>query len=251
MDAAQNHRGLHCLQITDLSVIRGGNSILEHVSLHIHCGGLTAVIGRNGAGKSTLLRAILGELPHTGCIEFSGHDGKKVPQLRMGYVPQALTLDPGSPATVYDMVLSLTSRWPAFLPRRRRDRERIYTHLARFNAAGLLDRPLGGLSGGELQRVLLAAATLPRPDVLILDEPVSGVDQAGLSLFYDLLGRLKLTDDMVILLVSHDLDYVRRCADQVILLDRTLEMAGPPDRVFASEAFARCFGREKGEFPYA
>ncbi|MCI9413665.1 MAG: metal ABC transporter ATP-binding protein [Clostridiales bacterium] len=246
MDTHETHRGLHCLQIADLSVVRGGSSILEHVNLHIHCGGLTAVIGRNGAGKSTLLRAILGELPYTGRIEFSGHDGKKVPRLRIGYVPQTLSIDAGAPATVYDMMLSLTSRWPVFLPRRKKDRERLSAHLARFNAAPLLDRQLGGLSGGELQRVLLAAATLPRPDLLILDEPVSGVDQAGLDLFYDLLNRLKVTDDMVILLVSHDLDYVRRCADQVILLDKTVEMAGPPDRVFTSEAFARSFGQEKG-----
>lgn len=246
MENDKNHVGLHCLKVRNLSVKRGGTAILENVNLHIHCGGITAVIGRNGAGKSTLLKAILKEIPSEGEVEFSGHDGKKVPSLRIGYVPQSLALDPGSPATVLDMAQSLTSRWPAFLPPRKKDRERLKTHFVRFNADGLLDKQLGRLSGGELQRVLLGIATLPKPDLLILDEPVSGVDQAGLLLFYDLLDQLKVTDDMVILLVSHDLPYVRRCADQAILLDKTVEAAGTPEEVFRSAAFARAFGKEKG-----
>lgn len=114
------HLGLHCLKIRHLGVTQGGTAILEDVNLHIHCGGITAVIGRNGAGKSTLLKAILKEIPSTGTVEFSGHDGRSIPRLRIGYVPQSLALDPGSPATVLDMAQSLTSRWPPFcLPGRR------------------------------------------------------------------------------------------------------------------------------------
>ena len=247
MENDKSHVGLHCLKIRNLSVKRGGTVILENVNLHIHCGGITAVIGRNGAGKSTLLKAILKEIPSEGEVEFSGHDGKKSPVPAHRLRPPK----PGSgsrfPATVLDMSQSLTSRWPAFLPPRKKDRERLRTHFARFNADGLLDKQLGRLSGGELQRVLLGVATLPKPDLLILDEPVSGVDQAGLLLFYDLLDQLKVTDDMVILLVSHDLPYVRRCADQAILLDKTVEAAGTPEEVFRSAAFARAFGKEKGE----
>lgn len=234
--------GLHCLKINHISVRVGDHVLLEDVNLHAHCGELTAIVGRNGAGKSTLLKAILGELPHTGSVEFSGHSGRAMTMKpRIGYVPQTLNVDPGSPATVYDMALAFTSSWPAFLPQRRRERDKLAAHFARFDAAGLLDKPLGRLSGGELQRVLLAVATTPHPDLLILDEPVSGVDDAGLRRFYDMLETLKREDDMVILLVSHDLPYVRQKADRVVLLDKTVEVSGTPAYVFATDAFRKTF----------
>lgn len=233
--------GLHCLKIQHITVTAGDSVILKDVSLHAHCGELTAVIGRNGAGKSTLLKAILGEIPHSGNVVFSGHDGCPAGKLRIGYVPQYLSVDAGSPATVYDMLAGLTSKYPVFLPRRRGAVRRMKTHLAQFDAASLLDKKLGQLSGGELQRVLLAAATLPKPDLLILDEPVSGVDQAGLQLFYTVLDKLKASSDMVMLLVSHDLDYVRAHADHVLLLDSGAEAVGTPEEVFACDAFKRAF----------
>ena len=233
--------GLHCLKINHITVAAGGTVLLKDVSLHAHCGELTALIGRNGAGKSTLLKAILGEIPHTGSVEFSGHDGRPAGKLRIGYVPQTLGVDAGSPATVYDLIESLTSGYPVFLPRRKKAVERLRAHLARFNAASLMDKPVGRLSGGELQRVLLAAATLPAPGLLVLDEPVSGVGQAGLQLFYSILGQLKASCDMVMLLVSHDLAFVRGHADGVVLPDRSVESSGPREAVFASEAFRRAF----------
>ncbi len=234
--------GLHCLKIQHITVRAGDALLLDDVNLHAHCGELTAIIGRNGAGKSTLLKAILGELPHKGIVEFSGHSGSPVAgKPRIGYVPQSLNLDPGSPATVYDMALSFTSGWPAFLPRRRKETERLESHFSRFDAEGLLHKLVGRLSGGELQRVLLAVATLPHPDLLVLDEPVSGVDSEGLGRFYDMLEQLRRTDDMVILLVSHDLEYVRRHADRVVLLDRSVRAIGTPEQVFSSAAFATAF----------
>lgn len=247
-----NNCGLHCLKVNHITVTAGDSVLLRDVSLHVHCGELTAIVGRNGAGKSTLLKAILGEVPHTGNVEFSGHDGHPTGKLRIGYVPQSLSVDRGSPATVYDMILSLTSEYPAFLPRRKKDADRIRRHLSSFNASVLMDKKLGELSGGELQRVLLAAATIPQPDLLILDEPVSGVDQAGLQLFYSLLERLKATSDMVMLLVSHDLEYVRNYADRVVLLDREVKAVGTPDEIFACDDFHRAFPsiapiQEKGE----
>ena len=180
--------GLHCLKIEHITVRAGDALLLEDVNLHAHCGELTAVIGRNGAGKSTLLKAILGEIPCEGRVTFSGHSGSPVSgRPRVGYVPQSLNLDPGSPATVYDLALAFTSGWPAFLPRRRKEEERLREHFARFDADALLDKLVGRLSGGELQRVLLAVATRPHPDLLILDEPVSGVDNEGLRRFYEML----------------------------------------------------------------
>ncbi len=239
--------GLHCLKVSGICVEAEGRELLHDVNLHSHCGQLTAVIGKNGAGKSTLLKVILGEIRYKGNIEFSGHNGTPVhgQKPKIGYVPQSLGVDRHSPATVYDVLLSLTSAYPVFFPKRRKITEKLEKHLARFHAETLLQQPIGKLSGGELQRVLLAAATVSGPDLLILDEPVSGVDQSGLAEFYELLEELK-KQDMVILLVSHDLSFVARHADRVLLLDKTVQAYGTPKEVFGSKAFADTFGAEEG-----
>ena len=236
-----DHCGLHCLKIEHITVRASGQALVEDVSLHAHCGEITAIIGRNGAGKSTLFKAILGEIPHEGEVVFTGHNGtpsKRRP--RIGYVPQSLNIDGGNPASVLDIAVAYTSRWPAFLPVPTRVRARLKKHFARFDAADLLDKQAGRLSGGEWQRVLLAIATHPHPDMLVLDEPVSGVDTAGLSKFYDLLEQLR-REDMVILIISHDLEFVRTHADRVVLLDGKVLAKGAPVDVFASEAFAAAF----------
>ena len=236
-----SHCGLHCLKIEHITVRASGQTLVEDVSLHAHCGEITALIGRNGAGKSTLFKAILGEIPHEGEVVFSGHNGtpsKRRPKI--GYVPQSLNIDSGNPASVLDIAVAYTSRWPAFLPVPGRIRARLKKHFARFDAADLLDKQAGRLSGGEWQRVLLAIATRPHPDMLVLDEPVSGVDTAGLSRFYELLEQLR-KEDMVILIISHDLSFVRAHADRVVLLDGRVLATGSPTDVFASEAFAAAF----------
>lgn len=236
-----SHCGLHCLKIQGITVRAGGQTLVEDVSLHAHCGEITALIGRNGAGKSTLFKAILGEIPHKGQVVFTGHNGTpSARKPKIGYVPQSLNVDRGSPATVLDMAVTYTSRWPVFLPIPRRLRRSIAEHFARFGAADLLDKPAGRLSGGEWQRVLLAIATRPHPDMLLLDEPVSGVDEAGLVQLYDLLETLR-GEDMVILIITHDLRFVRRQADRVILLDRKVLAGGSPIDVFGSDAFQTAF----------
>lgn len=243
-----SHCGLHCLKINNITVRAEGKSLVEDVSLHAHCGEITALIGRNGAGKSTLFKAILGELPHEGEVIFTGHNGTPTKgKPRIGYVPQSLNMDESSPATVLDLAVAYTTRWPAFLPVPRRLRRQLAEHFAQFDAADLLDKPAGRLSGGEWQRVLLAIATRPHPDMLMLDEPVSGVDEAGLTQFYALLDQLR-QQDMVILLISHDLSYVRSHADRVVLLDRVVLASGDPDRVFGSDAFEAAFpkGGDRG-----
>ncbi len=236
-----SHCGLHCLKIEHITVRASGQTLVEDVSLHAHCGEITALIGRNGAGKSTLFKAILGEIPHEGEVIFTGHNGTPSKQRpRIGYVPQTLNIDDGNPASVLDIAVAYTSRWPAFLPVPGRIRARLKKHFARFDAADLLDKQAGRLSGGEWQRVLLAIATYPHPDMLVLDEPVSGVDTAGLAKFYDLLEQLR-REDMVILIISHDLAFVRAHADRVVLLDGKVIAKGAPADVFASEAFASRF----------
>lgn len=234
-------KGACCLRVTDLGVSAEGRTILQGIDLHIHCGQIVALIGPNGAGKSTLFKAILGQQPHTGSIQFERSGGRRTRPL-VGYVPQSPAFDPGEPVSVLDLFAASISKWPVFLPIPRALRTRVEQCLSRVHGEGLIDQRLGSLSGGELQRVLLALAITPAPDLLVLDEPVSGIDQNGMKMFLDTVLRLRRTHHMAILLVSHDLKLVREYADHVVLLDKTVLCQGQPNAVFDSPAFERVFG---------
>lgn len=234
--------GLHCIKMRDIGVKVGREVIIEHVNLHIHCGRLTVIIGRNGAGKSTLIKAVLGEVRHSGTIEFRDMGNRSVQDLRIGYVPQHLNIEKNTPTSVYDMFASYISNIPVFFRKSRRLEQKIRDSLELFEAQDLVGKQLCDLSGGELQRVLLSIACEPVPNLLLLDEPVSGIDQNGMELFYHNLAMLKKNYDLAMVLVSHDLDFVARYADNVILLDRTVLKEGTPKQVFASAAFKEIFG---------
>lgn len=233
--------GLHCIKINHLGVVIGEQEILKDISLHIHCGSLNAVIGRNGAGKSTLIRAILGDVPHTGNIEFKDREDGQVQKLRIGYVPQSLNVEKQTPVSVYDMMAAYQSRCPVFLWKSRRAKARILESLDVFEAGYLLDKQVCNLSGGELQRVLLSMAVMDAPNLLLLDEPVSGIDQNGMDLFYRTIYQLKENYDLAVILISHDLDYVKQYADHVILLDQTVVKQGSVRKVFQSQEFLEAF----------
>ncbi|MBP3635940.1 MAG: metal ABC transporter ATP-binding protein [Clostridia bacterium] len=241
----EHHCSLCHIGLEDVSVQRGGQTLLHDVSMHIHCGQLTALIGQNGAGKTTLIRALLGELPHGGSIRHVDDHGRDIPHLRTGYVPQHLHFDKEMPVTVEDFMAAAFTRRPVWTGVSKKTRQAVRDALATVEAADLAQRPLGRCSGGELQRVLLALALHPAPDLLVLDEPVSGVDQNGLNMFLDTVLRLKETHHMAILLVSHDLNLVRSYADHVVLLDKTVLAQGPAERVFGTEAFDAVFGQGK------
>ena len=241
--------GFHCIRINQLGVSFGDQQILKDINLHVHCGSLNVIIGKNGAGKSTLIRAILDEIPHTGNIEFKNTKNGSMRRIRIGYVPQSLNIEKNTPLSVYDLIASYQYHYPVFLPKSKKLYGEIKEQLATFEASELIDRQVCNLSGGQLQRVLLSMAVMGRPDLLLLDEPVSGVDQNGMELFYNTMEYLKTHYDLAILLISHDLDYVARYADKVILLDSTILKAGTPKEVFHSPEFYRIFstGEEKGE----
>lgn len=232
--------GYCCTKIRNINVSFGNKKVLENVNIHIHCGKLNVIIGENGAGKSTLLKSILGEIKHTGTILFKDKEatGNKI---KIGYVPQRLDIE-NSPSTVYDVVCSYTSNLPAFLVKSKKKYNQIKEHLKEFGAAELIDQKINSLSGGQLQRVMLAIATLPYPDLLILDEPISGIDRNGREQFYKTISELKENHDLAIILVSHDFDYVKKYADKVILLDKTIIAKGKPEEVFASQEFIERFG---------
>ena len=239
--------GLHCIKVNHLGVRFGEQVVLEDINLHIHCGSMNAVIGKNGAGKSTLIRAMLNDIPHEGKIEFKDRENGRLKKLKIGYVPQTLNIEKNTPVSVYDLIASYQCRCPVFLKKSRRMEDKIRQALDVFEAGALMDRQVCNLSGGQLQRVLLAMAVMDEPNLLLLDEPVSGVDKNGMELFYRTMQYLKENFDLAIILISHDLDYVAKYADKVILLDKTILKEGSAKEVYESAAFQEIFG--VGELP--
>ena len=234
--------GTCCLKATDLGVSFGGEEVLRDVSFHLHCGEIVALIGPNGAGKSSLFRTILGQVPHTGTIEFQRAGGDKTRPL-IGYVPQSPSFDRGDPVSVFDFFSAAISRYPVFLPSPRSLRARVGACLARVHGESLLDRRMGALSGGELQRVLLAFALDPLPDLLLLDEPVSAVDRKGVGVFYDLVTSLRSEYHMPVILVSHDLGHVKKYASKAAFLqDGTVAMQNAVDKVLNNPQVREAFG---------
>lgn len=235
-----------CLRLTDVSVRIGQDVILSDVNLHVHCGEMVALIGPNGAGKSTLLKTVLGQQEHEGIIAFSvpGIRHRKPP--RIGYVPQSPSFDPGDPMSVGDLFACCMSRRPAFLGYSKAMKEKTLECLERVHGCELINKRVGTLSGGELQRVLLALALEPVPNILILDEPLSGVDAAGNLELMDMLDELRQVYDLSILMTTHDFSTVSRYANQVVLVDRTVLCQGDPQTVLASPEFKRIFHGKGG-----
>ena len=229
-----------CLRAEGLGVTAGDQVILHDVDFHLHCGEITALIGPNGAGKSTLFKTVLGQLPHTGTIDFQQAGGKHTRPL-IGYVPQSPSFDRGDPVSVLDLFSASIDHWPVFLPTPRRLRARVSECLSRVHAEALIDKRIGALSGGELQRVLLAMALEPVPHILILDEPLSGVDIEGEKQLLDMLDEVRTQYDLSILLSTHDFATLEEYADKVILLQSTVLEAGKPAHVLSSQAFRDVF----------
>ncbi|MBR1586523.1 MAG: metal ABC transporter ATP-binding protein [Clostridia bacterium] len=240
-DAASAGCDLCRIELEHVGVTAGADTLLSDISFHIHCGQLTALVGPNGAGKTTLIQAILGQRPHTGKIRHVDADGHNFPAPRIGYVPQQLPFDREMPLTVCDLMAAALCRRPVWTGVGKAMRRDVHKALEETQAASLIDRRLGALSGGELQRVLLAMALTPMPDLLVLDEPVSGVDQNGLSLFLQTVSSLRSTHHMAILMVSHDWDLVRKYADVVVLVQQSVLRVGTPQDVFSSPEFDRVF----------
>lgn len=233
--------GFHCIKIHDLGVTLQNQVILEKINLHIHCGSLNAIIGKNGAGKSTLIRAILDDIPHTGQIEFKDTKDGKMQKLKIGYVPQSINIEKNTPVSVYDLIASYKGKCPVFFPKIRKMYQKIKEALTIFEAEDLIDKQVCNLSGGELQRVLLSMAIMDKPNLLLLDEPVSGIDRNGMELFYKTMEYLKNHYDLAIILISHDLDYVAEYADHVVLLDTKILTQGSVKEVFGSPEFEQVF----------
>ncbi len=233
MDVAEKPAGDFALRLSNVSVSLGGREILSGVSFTPAVGRLNAIIGPNGAGKTTLFRAILGLVPYSGRIERGRtRDGRL---LRLGYVPQRLDFDRGIPLSVLDFLCCGLQRRPLWLGHRRKARRIAAESLERVGGRGWEGRALGKLSGGELQRVLLAAALAQEPDILLLDEPAAGVDVVGEELFCDLLGSLQRERAYTMLLISHDLSIVTQHAEYTVCLNQKVHCQGATVETLTAE----------------
>ena len=204
----------------------GRRSVLEGVDLAVHAGEIVTLVGLNGAGKSTLIRVLLGILkPSRGKVV-------RVPGLRIGYAPQYVHRDPILPMTVRRF---LTLGAPAV-------RGRLEALLAEVGAGGILDHPLAAISGGEMHRVLLARALLREPGLLVLDEPLAGVDVTSQSELYLLIAAIRDRYGCGVLLVSHNLHLVMAATDTVVCLNRHVCCTGHPHAVTRDPAFVSLFG---------
>lgn len=239
---AEQAAGGFVLKVQNVSVTLGDVQILTNVSFEAAPGQLNAIIGPNGAGKTTLLRAILGLVPYSGTIRI-GSNAQGRP-LRIAYVPQRLDFDHGMPMSVNDLLCSGVQRRPVWIGHARRARHTAEAALGRVGGAGWGRRRLGALSGGELQRVLLAFALTSEPDILLLDEPVSGVDIAGEQLFCDLLGALQREGRYTMLLVSHDLSIVTQHTQYVICLNQTVRCQGETVSTLTAENLQQLYNHD-------
>ncbi len=219
-------QALPLVEATGVCVRFGRRNVLDSVDLAIHPGEIVTLLGLNGAGKSTLIRVILGIVrPDRGHVT-------RAPDLRIGYSPQHLHRDPVLPMTVRRF-LTLGAR---------ADGEEVDAVLGEVGAGPILDHPLADISGGEMQRVLLARALLRKPDLLVLDEPLSGIDVASQSDLYRLIATIRDRRGCGVLMVSHDMHFVMAATDMVVCLNRHVCCTGRPQAVLRDPAFLSLFG---------
>jgi zinc transport system ATP-binding protein len=232
MAEAPIQAGQVLLEVVGVSARFGRHEVLNHVDLTLKAGRIVTLIGPNGSGKTTLVRVLLGLETATegSIIRRAG--------LRIGYMPQHMPLDPVLPLSA-GRFLALAGA---------DERAAISRSLAEVGAAGVIDSPFHGLSGGELQRVLLARALLRNPDLLVLDEPLRGVDVTGQVELYDLINRIRRTRGCGVLMVSHDLHLVMAATDEVVCLNHHVCCAGRPEAVTTHPEYLALFGPAADRF---
>lgn len=236
---AAAHLGAACgprIEFAGIDLTLGRTCILENVAFSVAAGSVHAIVGPNGGGKSSLIKTLLGQMPHQGQLTLHWPTEREV----IGYVPQALEFDRGLPMTVDDFMAALCQQRPAFLGLARRARPAIDAALARVGMLDKRNRRMGALSGGERQRVLLAQGLIPEPQLLVLDEPMSALDEAGIQVFEQLLTAWRQAGTTV-LWIEHDLEAVLRLADRVTGLNRQVLFDAPPAQALTPQRLLGLF----------
>lgn len=242
------------LRISDLTVELGGNPILKGVNANIERGAITALIGLNGSGKTTLLRTVLKEVPYKGTMQFfCGHDHRRQRPEYIGYVPQKLHIDARLPITVRDLMALALQKTPLFFgvsaSVEKTMREILALVFDQRDPRQILDSPVESISGGELQRVLMALAMHPKPELLLLDEPAAGIDFQKQTSFYELIAKFNRDYGVSVILVSHELSIVSRYAHHVLCLkDGVVQCQGAPKMILNGEMLHDIYGSDMGLF---
>lgn len=232
------HPALHFHNVT---VQLGEVEVLKNIHFDLAAGEFLAIVGPNGAGKSTLIKVALGLVkPKKGHAALFGQDAGLSSE-RIGYVPQLKTFDRSFPATALELVASgLRRSWPARI--RRPEHDRACGALKQVGAEKLTRRPLSKLSGGELQRVFLARALVRRPDIVLLDEPATGVDFIAEHDLYDLLEHYQTETGATVAMITHDLSAARYHASKVVVLNRKVHGFGLPEDVLCEPCLQEAYG---------
>jgi zinc transport system ATP-binding protein len=221
------------IKLKGISKSFAGNAVLSNIDLSIEPKQIITLIGPNGAGKTTLVKIVLGLIsPDSGELTRSA-------DLRIGYMPQRLHIDPTLPITL-----------ERFLQLAEDDRALCIRALGEVGMEKHLHSPLQSLSGGEMQRALLARAILRKPNFLVLDEPVQGVDVVGQEALYRLIGQLRDRLSCGVLMVSHDLHLVMSATDEVVCLNQHICCHGHPDHVSNNPAFIELFGQKTATYTH-
>jgi len=238
------------ITVTELTVMLEGHTIIDNISFTVPAGETSAIIGPNGAGKSVLLKTMLGLIPaNHGTVSILETENTSLAQIapRLSYIPQSLKIDPAFPLTIAGLFSLKSSRFIGTTPA---ERERMSELLALVGMKGREHLRLATLSGGQLQRVLLAYSLVSEPELLILDEPAAGVDSHGQESLYALLERIQSERQLSLLLVSHELDIVMRYATHVLCLNQRLLCAGIPSDVLTGEMLTEMYGNPVRHFDH-
>ena len=220
---------------------------ITDINLLVERGELITIIGPNGAGKTTLLETINGLLPSEGLVEVFGlsvrEHGREL-RRRIGYVPQDFMVEAGTPFLVKDVVaMGRVGRIGPLRPIREGDWEIVWAVMEELGIADLADRPIGKLSGGQQQKVMIARALAKEPELLLLDEPFSSLDARSRMVVCEILDGLREERGVTVLVVTHDLSAIPEGCERIVLLNEgRITADGPPDQVFTSEAFLRAYG---------
>jgi zinc transport system ATP-binding protein len=239
------------LQVDNLCVKADNRHLIENITFSVEEGKIIAIIGPNGAGKTTLIKAILGLIPYeTGTVSLFGRPFKNNhSDIKVGYVPQRLEFDRTIPLTASELLgFTVPPVYTVPFLKRKGASEHIDGLLKIVGAQSLAQRSIGSLSGGELQRVMIAKAIVNDPKILFLDEPASGVDIEGQERFHDLVKRLNKEKGLTVILISHDLNVVYRYADNVLCMNRKLICTGSPEETLTDDVIKSMYGEMMGAY---
>ncbi|WP_315524200.1 metal ABC transporter ATP-binding protein [Fusobacterium massiliense] len=223
------------IQIKDLNLILSGSEILKNINLTVKSGEIHCLVGPNGGGKTSFLRCVLGQMPFSGSIKMNYEEDKII-----GYVPQVLDFERTLPITVEDFMAMTYQTRPCFMGISKKYKDEVDNLLRKLNVFEKKKRLLGNLSGGERQRVLLAQALFPKPNLLILDEPLTGIDKIGEDYFKNIIKELK-EEGITILWIHHNLAQVRELADTVTCIKKEVIFSGDPKEELKEDKIMRIF----------